>query len=106
MVEAFDLTENDAVYSPYPLFHCAAAQYDCWAAWMVGGRAIIRQGFSRRNFWLDVNVHQASWSMLLGSVMPLLWGNEPSELEQSHKMRFMWGTPLPVDHKAWEAHFV
>jgi len=105
MIEAFDLTAEDVVYSPYPLFHCAAAQYDCLAAWMVGGRAIVRKGFSRRNFWADVNKHQASWFMLLGSVMQLLWSNEPSDLERTHRMRFMWGTPLPINHDAWEQRF-
>ena len=102
MIEAFALTSDDAVYSPYPLFHCAAAQYDCLAAWMVGGRAILRKGFSRRNFWADVNKHHASWFMLLGSVMQLLWSNEVTDDERTHRMRFMWGTPLPINHDEWE----
>ena len=105
MIEAFALTSDDAVYSPYPLFHCAAAQYDCLAAWMVGGRAILRKGFSRRNFWADVNKHHASWFMLLGSVMQLLWSNEVTDDERTHRMRFMWGTPLPINHDEWEQRF-
>ena len=105
MIEAFQIKKDDVVYSPYPLFHCAASQYDCLAAWLVGGRAVIRKGFSRRNFWQDVNDHQATWFMLLGSVMQLLWSNQPSAAERSHNMRFMWGTPLPIDHQAWEARF-
>jgi len=39
MVEAFDLTADDCVYSPYPMFHCGATQYDILPAMLVGGRA-------------------------------------------------------------------
>ena len=105
MIEAFDLTENDCVYSPYPLFHVGAAQYDVLPAMMVGGRAILRDGFSLSNFWSDVSKYRATWFMALGSVQPLLWAQEPCPEETAHNMRFFWGTPLPVDHDAFEARF-
>ena len=105
MIEAFDLTENDCVYSPYPLFHVGAAQYDVLPAMMVGGRAIIRDGFSLSNFWREVCHYGATWFMALGSVQPLLWAQPPCPEETAHQMRFFWGTPLPVDHDAFEARF-
>ncbi len=105
MIEAFDLTEDDCVYSPYPLFHVGAAQYDVLPAMMVGGRAIIRDGFSLSNFWPEVCKYGATWFMALGSVQPLLWAKEPCPEETEHNMRFFWGTPLPVDHDAFEARF-
>lgn len=105
MIEAFDLTEDDCVYSPYPLFHVGAAQYDVLPAMMVGGRAIIRDGFSLSNFWREVCQYGATWFMALGSVQPLLWAQAPCPEETAHKMRFFWGTPLPVDHEAFEARF-
>ena len=43
--------------------------------------------------------------MLLGSVMQLLWNNEVTDDERSHRMRFMWGTPLPINHDEWEQRF-
>ncbi|MEM7118060.1 MAG: AMP-binding protein [Chloroflexota bacterium] len=105
MIEAFDLTEDDCVYSPYPLFHVGAAQYDVLPAMMVGGRAIIRDGFSLSNFWREVCQYGATWFMALGSVQPLLWAQAPCPEETAHQMRFFWGTPLPVDHDAFEARF-
>ncbi len=105
MIEAFDLTQNDCVYSPYPLFHVGAAQYDVLPAMMVGGRAVIRDGFSLSNFWPEVCKYGATWFMALGSVQPLLWAQEPCPEETAHNMRFFWGTPLPVDHDAFEARF-
>ena len=105
MIEAFDLTEEDCVYSLYPLFHVGAAQYDVLPAMMVGGRAIIRDGFSLSNFWPEVCKYRTTWFMALGSVQPLLWAQEPCPEETAHNMRFFWGTPLPVDHDAFEARF-
>ncbi|MDX1737215.1 MAG: AMP-binding protein, partial [Alphaproteobacteria bacterium] len=105
MLEAFAITENDCVYSPYPLFHCGAAQYDVLAAMMAGARVVLRDGFSLRHFWSDVTHHDVSWFMCLGSVQQLLWAREPDPLEKSHKMRFIWGTPLPVDADAFEHRF-
>ena len=43
MIEAFAISGEDCVYSPYPLFHVGATQYDILPAMMVGGRAIIRE---------------------------------------------------------------
>lgn len=105
MIEAFDLTENDRVYSPYPLFHVGAAQYDVLPAMMVGGQAIIRNGFSLSSFWHDVCRYGATWFMALGSVQQLLWSAPPCPEETQHNMRFFWGTPLPVDHDAFEQRF-
>ncbi len=105
MIEAFDLTEEDCVYSPYPLFHVGAAQYDVLPAMMVGARAIVRDGFSLSNFWRDICRYEATWFMALGSVQQLLWSAPECPEERQHKMRFLWGTPLPVDHDAFEARF-
>ena len=43
--------------------------------------------------------------MCLGSVQQLLWAAEPCKEEQEHRLRFMWGTPLPIDHDAFEKRF-
>lgn len=105
MIEAFDLTSDDCVYSPYPLFHVGAAQYDVLPAMMVGGRVILRDGFSLSNFWPEVARYGVTWFMALGSVQPLLWAQPPCLEEIAHQMRFFWGTPLPVDHDAFEKRF-
>ncbi|MEH6629185.1 MAG: AMP-binding protein [Halopseudomonas aestusnigri] len=105
MLEAFDIRESDCVYSPYPLFHCGAAQYDVLPAMMVGARAVIRERFSVSNFWQEVCKYEATWFMALGSVQQLLWAAPHCPEETQHSLRFIWGTPLPVDHDAFEARF-
>jgi crotonobetaine/carnitine-CoA ligase len=105
MIEAFDLSENDSVYSPYPLFHCGPTQFDILPALMVGGQAIIRQGFSLSNFWKDMSRYKVTWFCAMGSVQQLLWTQVPCLEENQHNLRFMWGAPLPVDHDDFEARF-
>ena len=105
MIEAFNLTEQDCVYTPYPLYHVGATQYDILSAMMVGAQVILRQGFSLSSFWSDVCRYKATWFMSLGSVQQLLWTAEPCKEETKHNLRFIWGTPLPVDHDDFEARF-
>ncbi len=105
MIEAFDLSAADCVYSPYPLFHVGATQYDILPAMMVGGRAVIRERFSVSAFWPEVVRHGVTWFMCLGSVQQLLWAAPACPEETRHRLRFIWGTPLPVNHDAFEKRF-
>lgn len=105
MVWPFALTADDVVYSPYPLSHIGPAYYDVLPSMMVGGRVVLRAGFSASAFWLDINRHGVTWFMMLGSVQQLLWAAPPSPLEQGHAVRIAWGTPLPVPRKAFEQRF-
>ena len=105
MIMAFNLTEKDCVYSPYPLFHVGAAHYDILPALMVGAQAVIRDKFSLRHFWQDQVRYQTSWFMCLGSVQQLLWSAPACPEEKQHQMRFIWGTPLPIDHEAFQERF-
>ncbi len=105
MVWPFALTGDDVVYSPYPLSHIGPAYYDVLPSMMVGGRVVLRAGFSVSAFWIDINRHGVTWFMMLGSVQQLLWAASPSPLETSHAVRIAWGTPLPVPRKAFEERF-
>ena len=105
MIEAFDITEADCVYTPYPMFHVGATQYDILPALMVGGRVVIRERFSLGAFWPDIVAHGVTWFMALGSVQQLLWSAPPCPEERQHKLRFVWSTPLPKDPDGFEKRF-
>ncbi|MEP6969358.1 MAG: AMP-binding protein [Betaproteobacteria bacterium] len=105
MIWPFALTQDDVIYSPYPLSHIGPAYYDVLPSMMVGGRVVLRAGFSVGAFWPDINRHGVTWFMMLGSVQQLLWAASPSPLETSHHVRIAWGTPLPVPRNAFEQRF-
>lgn len=105
MIWPFALTQDDVIYSPYPLSHIGPAYYDVLPSMMVGGRVVLRAGFSVGAFWSDIHRHGVTWFMMLGSVQQLLWAAPPSPMETGHKVRVAWGTPLPVPRKAFEQRF-
>ena len=105
IIGPFRVTSEDCIYSPYPLSHAGAAYYDILSTIMTGGRIILRQRFSRWNFWQEANDYGVTWFMMLGSVQQLLWANPPSDLEKSHKMTRCWSTPAPVPKKKFDARF-
>jgi len=96
MIAPFHLTKEDVNYTPYPLSHIGPAYYDILPSLMVGGRAVLRDGFSLSNFWDEVTRHGVTWFMCLGSVQQLLYSAPPSAFDRAHNVTRAWATPAPV----------
>ena len=105
VITPFRVTEDDCVYTPYPLSHIGPAYYDILPAMMTGGRVVLRDGFSLSKFWPEVIQHGITWFLCLGSVQQLLWSQEASALDSNHKISRMWATPAPVERTAFEQRF-
>ena len=105
IVFTFDIKEQDCVYCPYPLFHVGGAHYDVIPALLAGASIVMRSKFSVSRFWKDISNYGVSWFMMLGSIQQLLWSAPPCTEETQHRMRFVWGTPMPVDAEAFENRF-
>ena len=105
MIEPFRITEDDCVYSPYPLSHIGPAYYDVLPTMMTGGRVVLRERFSVSNFWPEVKRYGVTWFLMLGSVQQMLWANPACSEESDHKVTRCWGTPAPVPKKDFDARF-
>ena len=105
MVAPFRLTGDDASYTPYPLSHIGPAYYDILPSLLVGGRAVLRDGFSLSAFWPEVARFGATWFMCLGSVQRLLYSAPPCPEERAHKVTRCWATPAPVPKADFDARF-
>lgn len=105
MIEPFRLTEDDCVYSPYPLSHIGPAFYDVLPAMMTGGRVVLRQRFSVSSFWPEVKEYGVTWFLMLGSVQQLLWAHPICEEESSHQVTRCWSTPAPVPKEDFDSRF-
>ena len=105
VIAPFRMTENDCIYTPYPLSHIGPAYYDILSTLMTGGKVVLRDGFSLSNFWPEVAKHEVTWFLCLGSVQQLLWSQEESPFEKEHTITRMWATPAPVDRTAFEKRF-
>ena len=105
MIGPFRLTADDVNYTPYPLSHIGPAYYDILPSLMVGGRAVLRDGFSLSAFWPEVARFGVTWFMCLGSVQQLLYSAPPCPEERAHKVTRCWSTPAPVPKEAFDERF-
>lgn len=105
MIGPFRITENDINYTPYPLSHIGPAFYDILPSLMVGGRVVLRDGFSLSKFWPELVQFGVTWFMCLGSVQQLLYAAPESDLDRAHKVTRCWSTPAPVPKEDFDNRF-
>lgn len=105
VIPPFRVTGDDIVYSPYPLSHIGPAYYDILPTMMTGGQVILRDGFSRSNFWPEVKRYGVTWFLMLGSVQQLLWSAPETPEEKQHSVTRCWSTPAPVPKEKFDARF-
>lgn len=105
MIAPFRITQDDCVYSPYPLSHIGPAYYDVLPTMMTGGRVVLRERFSLSNFWPEIKRYGVTWFLMLGSVQQMLWANPVCPEESNHKVTRCWGTPAPVPKKDFDSRF-
>jgi len=105
LIDPFRITEDDVVYSPYPLSHIGPAYYDILPIMMQGGHVILRDGFSLSNFWPEVKEFGATWFLMLGSVQQLLWAAPEHPDEKHHRLWRCWATPAPVPKEQFDKRF-
>jgi len=105
LLAPFRITNEDVIYSPYPLSHIGPAYYDILPTMMTGGRVILRDGFSLSNFWSEVQEFGVTWFLMLGSVQQLLWSAAESRAEKDHKVSRCWATPAPIPKTQFDKRF-
>jgi carnitine-CoA ligase len=79
------LGEQDAWYCPWPSFHASGRSPIANMA-AVGGRVVLRERFSRRSFWADVDHHGCTIATV-SSIMPLLLSDPSGPADQAHRAR-------------------
>ena len=105
MIAPFRLNGDDVNYTPYPLSHIGPAFYDMLPMFMIGGRVVLRDGFSLSAFWPEVAREGVTWFMCLGSVQQLLYSAPVCKEEKKHKVTRCWSTPAPVPKRDFDERF-
>ncbi len=71
-----------------------------------GARAAIDQRFSATRFWDRARATEATQISILGSMITMLWNQEPTDSDRDHKVRVLVGAPMPATiHDAFEKRF-
>jgi crotonobetaine/carnitine-CoA ligase len=99
-----DVTHDDVFYVTLPLFHLGGRALLALAV-IVGAPTILRESFSTSNFWPDVERHGCTTTMLLGSMITFLVGQDPSPDDAARPLRNALCIPLPPDVDSFRERF-
>ncbi|MGH9030621.1 MAG: AMP-binding protein [Acidimicrobiia bacterium] len=88
-----DLGPDDAIYSPFPMFHMSGMGTLGAAAYM-GGRSIIRESFDTTAFWDDIDSHDATMTLVVPAMAHWLLSQPPSPDDREHALRHVIISPI------------
>jgi acyl-CoA synthetase (AMP-forming)/AMP-acid ligase II len=92
-----ELSPEDTVYSPLPLYH-STGLLGGWASSVHTGAAIaIGRQFSASSFWDDVRRYDATAFNYVGEVLRYLLNQPPSPEDRNHEVRGIYGAGLRTE---------
>lgn len=94
MVEHLKLSPEDIYYITMPLFHANGMLMQLYATLILGGHAVIRTRFSASAWARDVAHFGVTVTNTLGVMNEFLLRQEPSALDQAHRLRVMAVAPV------------
>lgn len=91
----FAYKADDISHNVLPLFHANALCVTLLPTLRAGGSVVFGQRFSASGFWNEVREHRATVISILGAMVPILWGAEPSEHDDRNDVRVALSVPTP-----------
>jgi crotonobetaine/carnitine-CoA ligase len=85
-----ELTAEDILYSPTPLFYMLATILGVVPTLLVRSRIKIAPRFSASRYWDDIRACEATVAHSVFSVIPILLKQPPSPLDRQHKCRALY----------------
>src|SRR5215470_15144798 len=92
-------TAQDVVYNTLPLFHIGG-QNMVWMALVCDTRVALAERFSASRFWDDVRKHQATFTLFLGAMIPILHKQPPHPDDPANPLRIALSAAAP--RTIWE----
>jgi crotonobetaine/carnitine-CoA ligase len=96
-----DLSEEDAWYSPYPLFH-ASGKIPVYAMALINGRVVVRERFSGSEFWSDITRFNCTTTMMIGASAGYIADRKRREGITDSPLKNVLVSPPPADPQAFE----
>lgn len=92
---ALGTTPRDVLYTCLPMFHGAAQFNICLHAIYAGATAVLAPRFSASNFWNEIIEHEVTFFNALGSMLPALLAQPPSDRDRAHRVTRIFAAPAP-----------
>ncbi len=92
---------SDRMYDCLPLYHSVGGVAAIGAMLASGGSVVVREKFSVKNFWQDVEETESTVFQYIGELCRYLLNEPPSAQDRSHKLRLCCGNGLRAD--VWES---
>ncbi|MGE0306960.1 MAG: AMP-binding protein [Acidimicrobiia bacterium] len=99
---------DSAFYSTTPMFHLAAKGCGVVASISMGARCVLDQRFSVSAFWKRIREERCTATIVLGSMIVMLWNQEPTDDEG---IDVLYAVPFPTELKPamerrWSCRFI
>jgi crotonobetaine/carnitine-CoA ligase len=91
----FRYTADDVSHNCLPLFHANALCVTLLPSVRIGATAFFGRRFSASGFWPELREHKATVTSILGAMVPILWGAEPSARDLDNEVRVALSVPTP-----------
>jgi crotonobetaine/carnitine-CoA ligase len=86
--------ETDIVYNTLPLFHIGG-QNMVWMALVSDTKVALAERFSARRFWQDVRKYNATFTLFLGAMIPILVKQEAHPDDADNPLRIALSAAAP-----------
>jgi crotonobetaine/carnitine-CoA ligase len=91
----FDYGPTDVAHNCLPLFHANALCVSLLPAIRVGATVAFGKRFSASGYWNEIREQGATVISILGAMVPILWGAEPTAQDSDNSVRVALSVPTP-----------
>lgn len=96
-VELMGYTEDDVLYTAFPLFHINARYTSVMAAMECGGSLVMDQRFSVSRFWSICTAKGVTAFNFQGALLLMLFKQPPQPDDGDNPVRVGFGAPVPAE---------
>ena len=90
VIRLCEVTSDDCIYAPVPLFHSFALQRGVVTAVVAGCRCALRERFSASGYWPDVRRLGATVGFCVFTIPQILKKAEPALTDRDHSLRCLY----------------
>jgi crotonobetaine/carnitine-CoA ligase len=90
VIRLCEVTREDRIYAPVPLFHSFALQRGVVTAVVTGCRCALRERFSASAYWADVSRLEATVGFCVFTIPQILKKAEPATTDRGHSLRCLY----------------